>query len=85
MSTFLPAGKNEKQYGLENPGKAYVLYNASSAASAVDLTKFSGKFSVKVIDPKDGKVLKQEKINGNTRSKIDKVGNGDEVILINKI
>lgn len=85
MSTFLPAGKNDKQYGLENPGKAYILYNASSAASAVDLTKFSGKFCVKVIDPKDGKVLKQEKINGNIRLKIDKVGNGDEVILINKI
>jgi hypothetical protein len=85
MKTFLPAGKNSKQYGLESPGKAYVIYNASSTASAIDLTKFSGKFSVKVVDAKDGKVLRQEKINGNAVSKIDKAGNGEEVILINKI
>jgi len=85
MKPFLPAGENSKQYGLENPGKAYVLYNAAETASTIDLTKYSGKFSVKIIDGKDGKVLKQEKINGNSMSKIDKVGNGDEVILINKI
>ena len=85
MKTYLPAGKNDKQYGLANPGKAYVLYNASQVSSTINLTKFSGKFLVKIIDPKDGKVLKQQKINGNALSKIDKVGNGDEVIFINKI
>ncbi|WP_231625543.1 DUF6298 domain-containing protein [Pedobacter sp. R20-19] len=85
MKPFLLVDKNTKQYGLENPGKAYVLYNAASIASTIDLTKFSGKFSVKIIEGKDGKVLKEAKISGNAISKIDKVGNGDEIILINKI
>ncbi|MNK54868.1 hypothetical protein D3C87_738630 [compost metagenome] len=82
---FLPAGKNTKQYGLENAGKTYVLYNASTEALSVDLSKTSGKFSLKVLNPKTGKVLKEEKINGNTVAKITKTGAGDEVIIINKI
>jgi len=82
---FLPAGKNTKQYGLENVGKTYVLYNATAEAISVDLTKTSGKFSLKVLNPKTGKVLKEEKINGNTVAKITKTGAGDEVIIINKI
>ncbi|RQO68457.1 pectate lyase [Pedobacter sp. KBW01] len=82
---FLPVGKNTKQYGLENAGKTYVLYNATTEAISVDLTKTSGKFSLKVLNPKTGKVLKEEKINGNTVAKISKTGAGDEVIIINKI
>ncbi len=82
---FLPAGKNTEQYGLENAGKTYVLYNATTEAISVDLTKTSGKFSLKILNPKTGKVLKEEKINGNTVAKINKTGAGDEVIIINKI
>ncbi|KIA92132.1 pectate lyase [Pedobacter kyungheensis] len=82
---FLPAGKNAKQYGLENTGKTYVLYNASAEALSLDLSKATGKFSVKILNPKNGKVLKEEKINGNAVSKISKTGAGDELIIINKI
>jgi len=85
MKPFLPAGKNSKQYGLENAGKSYVLYNASAEAASLDLSKTSGKFSVKILSSKNGKVLKEEKISGNTVAKISKVGTGDEVIIINKI
>ncbi|SDC02255.1 DUF6298 domain-containing protein [Pedobacter soli] len=82
---FLPAGKNAKQYGLENTGKTYVLYNASAEALSLDLSKAAGKFSVKILNPKNGKVLKEEKINGNAVAKISKTGAGDELIIINKI
>lgn len=82
---FLPAGKNAKQYGLENTGKSYVLYNASAEALNLDLSKTAGKFSLKILNPKTGKVLKEEKINGNAIAKINKVGAGDELIIINKI
>lgn len=82
---FLPAGKNAKQYGLENTGKTYVLYNASAETLSLDLSKATGKFSVKILNPKNGKVLKEEKINGNAVAKISKTGAGDEFIIINKI
>lgn len=82
---FLPAGKNAKQYGLENTGKTYVLYNASADALSLDMSKTTGKFSVKILNPKNGKVLKEEKINGNAVAKISKTGAGDELIIINKI
>ena len=85
MKPFLPAGKNTKQYGLENIGKSYVLYNASAETASLDLSQVSGKFNVKVLNVKTGKVLKEEKINGNTIAKINKTGAGDEVIIINKI
>ncbi|RNL52604.1 pectate lyase [Pedobacter jejuensis] len=85
MRTFLPAGKNTQQYGLENAGKNYILYNASTASATLDLGKISGKFVVKIIDAKNGSLLKEEKISGNAIAKINKVGKGDEVIIINKI
>lgn len=82
---FLPAGKNAKQYGLENTGKTYVIYNASAEALSLDLSKTTGKFSLKILNPKNGKILKEEKINGNAVAKINKTGADDEVIIINKI
>lgn len=85
MKPFLPAGKSVKQYGLENPGKAYILYNSTTDALSLDLSKFNGKFSVKILNPKTGKVLKTEKINGGTVVKLDKAASGDEVLTINKI
>ncbi|RYD76527.1 MAG: pectate lyase, partial [Sphingobacteriales bacterium] len=85
MEPFLPAGKTAKQYGLENPGKAYILYNSSNNAINLDLGKSAAKFSVKVLDAKTGKAIKEEKINGGAIVKFNKVTSGDEVVLINKI
>ncbi|KLT64415.1 DUF6298 domain-containing protein [Pedobacter sp. BMA] len=85
MKPFLPAGKSVKQYGLENPGKAYILYNSTADALHLDLSKFNGKFSVKILNPKTGKVLKAEKVNGGSLVKLDKTASGDEVLIINKI
>ncbi|WP_316795562.1 DUF6298 domain-containing protein [Pedobacter agri] len=85
MKPFLPSGKSAKQYGLENTGKAYLLYNASADAINLDLSKVAGKFAVKIINTRNGKVLKEEKINAGAIVKLNKVGTGDEVITINKI
>ncbi|WP_293312627.1 DUF6298 domain-containing protein, partial [Pedobacter sp. UBA5917] len=85
MKPFLPAGKSAKQYGLENAGKAYILYNASSDAINIDLSKSPGKFNVKVLSTKTGKSLKEEKITGGAVVKLNKVASGDEIIIINKI
>ncbi|QXU44073.1 pectate lyase [Pedobacter sp. D749] len=85
MKPFLPAGKSAKQYGLENAGKAYILYNASTNAVNLDLSKVTGKFNVKVLNTRTGKVLKEEKINGGAMVKLNKVASGDEVIIVNKI
>jgi len=85
MKAFLPAGKSAGQYGLENPGKAYILYNSSSESINLDLSKVGGRFSMKVLNSRNGKVLKEEKINAGTMVKLNKVGAGDEVIIINKI
>ncbi|RZK93102.1 MAG: hypothetical protein EOO98_00685 [Pedobacter sp.] len=85
MKPFLPAGKTAKQYGLENAGKAYILYNASAEAINLDLSKSAGKFNLKVLNARTGKSIKEEKINGGAAVKLNKVASGDEVIIINKI
>jgi hypothetical protein len=85
MKAFLPAGKSAGQYGLENKGKAYILYNASGESINLDLSKVAGKFSMKVLNTRNGKILKEEKINAGAIVKLNKVGTGDEVIIINKI
>ncbi|RDC58555.1 pectate lyase [Pedobacter chinensis] len=85
MKPFLPAGKDTKQYGLENAGKSYVLYNATKEPVNLNLNKINGKFSLKILNTKNGNVLKEEKINGGSTIKINKVTSADEVIIINKI
>ena len=82
---FLPAGKAAQQYGLQNPGKAYILYNASADAINLDLTQFKGKFEVNRLNTKSGKTIKSEKINGGAMVKLNKTNSGDEVIIVNKI
>jgi hypothetical protein len=61
------------------------LYNASANAINLDLSKISGEFNVKVLNTRTGKLLKEEKINAGAIAKLEKVGSGDEVIIINKI
>jgi len=85
MKAFLPAGKSNGQYGLENTGKGYIFYNASSEAINLDLSKVVGKFNMKVLNTRSRKILKEEKINAGAIVKLIKVGTGDEVIIINKI
>jgi hypothetical protein len=85
MKPFLPTGKLAKQFGLGAEGKAYILYNASTEAIKLDLSKTSGKFSFSIMNAKDGKLLLEGKINGGGTSKINKVGSGDEVILLKKV
>lgn len=76
---------NKKQYVLENAGKAYLVYNASAEAFYLDLTKQSGSFNYQVQDTKNGTILKEGRVNAGSTIKIDKIGNGDEVIILKKI
>ena len=84
MKPFLPAGKNMKQYGLSS-NSAYILYNASTEAIVLDLSKTAGTFKVKVLSSKNGAVLKEEKINGGSKVNLSKVAAGDEIITLTKI
>ena len=84
MQPFLP-NVNKQQLGLQNAGKAYILYNASADGFNLDLSKYKGSFKAQIFDVKNNSVLKELKINAGSISKIDKVGNGDELIILNKI
>ena len=85
MTPFLPEGKAAGQYGLSAEGKAYILYNASAEAIKLDLSAKPGKYHLTVLDPKNGKVLRQEKMTVKGTVAMQKTGSGDEVILIQKL
>lgn len=85
MKPFTLAGKPAGQYALAAEGQAYILYNGSAEAMTLDLSQFSGKFSQRVINVKNGTVLKEEKISAKGIVKIAKIGSGDEMILIQKL
>lgn len=79
------SGKPAGQYALANPGKAYVLYNSSSAPLRLDLGKAAGNYTVKHINPRSGAVVKEEKIKGGSAIEFNKPSSGDEIVFINKI
>jgi hypothetical protein len=85
MKTFLPSSLTKKQYGLANSGTAYILYNASADAFNLDLTKTTGNFAVKILDPKSGEVIGNEKIVAGSIVKINKVSDHDELLILNKL
>ena len=84
MKPFLPAAKNSKQYGLAS-ANAYILYNASAEAIALDLSKTTGTFKVKVLSSKNGAILKEETVNAGSKVNLNKVAAGDEIIILTKI
>ncbi len=85
MKPLALGGIKTKQYGLANEGKDYLLYNASADAISLDLSKATGTFSIKVLNPRNGAVLKEEKINAGSTIKFSKISGNDEVIIIHKI
>ncbi|HTM97496.1 MAG TPA: DUF6298 domain-containing protein, partial [Pedobacter sp.] len=85
MKPFLINAAKTKQYGLADKGKAYMLYNASADAIELDLKNVPGTFNLKVLNPVNGSVLREEKINAGAIVKINKTAANDEVIIINKI
>jgi hypothetical protein len=85
MTPFVPAGNIPGQYGLGDNRKAYILYNGAGVPAELDLSASAGKYSLEVIDPKSGEVLKEGRINGGRTVKINKTGTGDEVITIIKL
>jgi hypothetical protein len=85
MQPFTLAGKTAGQYGIALEGIAYILYNASREAMALDLAKYPGKYSLTVINARDGAVLREEKINTSATLNIERSGSAEEVIFIKKI
>ncbi|SFH24393.1 DUF6298 domain-containing protein [Pedobacter insulae] len=85
MKPFLKDALKTKQYGLANPGKAYLLYNASADALELDLKNITGTFNLKILNPENGSVLREEKINAGALIKINKSTAKDEVIILHKI
>lgn len=84
MKPFLPAGENKQQYGLANENQAYILYNATAEDMALDLTKATGNFNVKVLNPRNGTTLKTMQVKAGALVKLSKVGNADEIIIVTK-
>lgn len=85
LQPFNLAGKPSGQYALANPGKAYVLYNSTAASINLDLSGQPGNYRVMRINPRNGAVVKEEKIKGGSTIEFNKLSSGDEVVLINKI
>jgi len=50
------------QWMLSNKEKEYVVYNASSSSSLIDLTNVKGQYKVQWISPSNGSLIKEEKI-----------------------
>lgn len=50
------------QWMLGNKEKEYVVYNASSSSSLIDLTNTKGQYKVQWINPSNGSLIKEEKI-----------------------
>lgn len=73
-----------KYYVLANEGKDYLIYNSSSNSVDLDLSEARGSFKLKIINPKNGLVLKEENVKGGGLLKINKVSVSDEVIFIRK-
>lgn len=85
MRPLTLTGKPAGQYALAIPGKAYVLYNSSAAAVKLDLSRSTGTFIVKRINPRSGAIVKEEKIKGGSILQFNKLSSGDEIVFINKI
>jgi hypothetical protein len=50
------------QWMLGNKEKEYVVYNASSTSSLIDLTNAKGQYKVQWINPSNGSLIKEEKV-----------------------
>ncbi|WP_432712941.1 DUF6298 domain-containing protein, partial [Pedobacter sp.] len=85
LKPVTPIAENANQYALANPGKAYIFYNAAAQPLKVDLSQVKGTFSIKIINPANGAVLKTEKVKGGSIIQLQKLSTADEVVLVNKI
>ena len=85
IKPFTLTGKPAGQYALANTGKAYVLYNGSSAPVKLDLSSSTGNYIVKRINPRSGAIVKEEKIKGGSTIEFNKLSSEDEIVFINKI
>jgi ribosomal protein L28 len=64
--------------------KGTIIYNKESKALSIDLSEMKGVYEVKHIDPKNGEILKTEKLNLGKAISLTNYRNAPEVIWISK-
>ncbi|MDR2274142.1 MAG: DUF6298 domain-containing protein [Sphingobacterium sp.] len=62
-----------------------IVYNASSAALDLNMAALKGRFLVQHIDPKNGTIVKTEKINAGNELYLNNYMNNPEIIWIAKL
>jgi hypothetical protein len=60
MKTVELNGKPQGQYALGNVEKGYIVYSTSADAIHLNLTNAKGNFVIRWINPKDGKIIKED-------------------------
>ncbi|PWK27565.1 hypothetical protein LV89_01456 [Arcicella aurantiaca] len=62
MNVIELSGKPKNQWALGYLGKNYIIYTETNENVNLDLTNFSGDFTVNYINPKDGKIIADSEI-----------------------
>ncbi|MDP4208622.1 MAG: DUF6298 domain-containing protein [Bacteroidota bacterium] len=78
-------GNPKNQWALGNNGKGFIVYNSTDEPVKLDLTKASGSFKVRFINPKTGEQLKnEESVKGGAIAEIKNPKSGAIVIWLSK-
>lgn len=86
MKIIPPAGNSANQLALAKEGQAYIIYNASSNATELDLRSAKGSFKVYRINTKTGETLNTgETVKGGTLVQLKKSSSNPEVLWITKM
>ena len=73
------------QWVIGHSDKGLIVFDKSTEIVQVDLKNFSGPFHVRWVDPKDGKVIQEDKtIKGGTVSAFKKPVSGEVVLWLSK-
>lgn len=71
-------------YGLKSD-KGFVFYNSSGKGFSIDLKQSKGKYKLQYVNPKDGKILREETVNGGQSLSVVQSNSSDQVIILNQI
>ncbi|WP_187262074.1 DUF6298 domain-containing protein [Pontibacter beigongshangensis] len=87
-ATMLPVdipGSTETQFTLGKSGKGYIIYSDSGKQLKLDLSKDSGTYKMRWLDPKTGKLLKkEERLKGGKLLNLSGPNSGPAVLWVTK-